>query len=62
MTKSHIRGNFIDQISIFFLFLFSIVLECHEFSECCVDVCYILPPFQNIRCFSFMKQVYLDIF
>jgi hypothetical protein len=23
---------------------------------------YILPPFQNIRCFSFIKQMYLDIF
>jgi exosome complex RNA-binding protein Rrp4 len=22
----------------------------------------VLPPFQNIRCFSFVKQVYLDIF
>jgi hypothetical protein len=22
----------------------------------------LLPPFQNIRCFSFMKQMYLDIF
>jgi hypothetical protein len=22
----------------------------------------ILPPFQNIRCFSFVKQMYLDIF
>jgi hypothetical protein len=25
-------------------------------------VCHILPPFQNIRCFSFVKQMYLDIF
>jgi hypothetical protein len=24
--------------------------------------CYILPPFQNIRCFRFVKQMYLDIF
>jgi hypothetical protein len=24
--------------------------------------CIILPPFQNIRCFSFVKQMYLDIF
>jgi hypothetical protein len=23
---------------------------------------HILPPFQNIRCFSFVKQTYLDIF
>jgi hypothetical protein len=23
---------------------------------------HVLPPFQNIRCFSFMKQMYLDIF
>jgi hypothetical protein len=22
----------------------------------------LLPPFQNIRCFSFVKQMYLDIF
>jgi hypothetical protein len=22
----------------------------------------VLPPFQNIRCFSFVKQIYLDIF
>jgi hypothetical protein len=22
----------------------------------------ILPPFQNIRCFRFVKQLYLDIF
>jgi hypothetical protein len=22
----------------------------------------VLPPFQNIRCFSFVKQMYLDIF
>jgi hypothetical protein len=23
---------------------------------------FVLPPFQNIRCFSFVKQIYLDIF
>jgi hypothetical protein len=23
---------------------------------------YILPPFQNIRCFTFVKEMYLDIF
>jgi hypothetical protein len=29
----------------------------------CVPVCYhLLPSFQNIRCFSFVKQVNLDIF
>jgi hypothetical protein len=22
----------------------------------------VLPPFQNIRCFSFVKQMYLDMF
>jgi hypothetical protein len=26
------------------------------------DVTQILPPFHYIRCFSFVKQVYLDIF
>jgi hypothetical protein len=25
-------------------------------------ICKLLPPFQNIRCFSFVKQMYLDIF
>jgi hypothetical protein len=23
---------------------------------------YLLPPFQNIRCFRFMKQMYIDTF
>uniref|UniRef100_A0ACD5ZCF7 Uncharacterized protein n=1 Tax=Avena sativa TaxID=4498 RepID=A0ACD5ZCF7_AVESA len=27
-----------------------------------VSICILLPPFQNIRCFSFVKQVYLDSF
>jgi hypothetical protein len=26
------------------------------------DGCHVLPPFQNIRCFSFVKQMYLDLF
>jgi hypothetical protein len=29
---------------------------------CEVSLAYILPPFHYIRCFSFVKQMYLDIF
>jgi hypothetical protein len=28
----------------------------------CWYFCLLLPPFINIRCFSFVKQMYLDIF
>jgi hypothetical protein len=28
----------------------------------CVNSRYVLPPFHYIRCFSFVKQMYLDIF
>jgi hypothetical protein len=29
---------------------------------CLRSVCQLLPRFQNIRCFSFVKQMHLDIF
>jgi hypothetical protein len=31
----------------------------------CITILYhnlLLPPFQNIRCFRFVKQIYLDMF
>jgi hypothetical protein len=28
----------------------------------CYKLLYILPPFQNIKCFSFMKQMYLGVY
>jgi hypothetical protein len=27
-----------------------------------IPYCHVLPPFQNIRCFRFVKQMYLDTF
>jgi hypothetical protein len=34
-------------------------IKLYRFDIVYVDI-FLLPPFQNIRCFRFMKQIYLD--